>query len=95
MRERTTLMMMEVIIGKYTVVFPFLNTISPGSFPINVPINPIIIRTIPAIIKSRFIQWKPPVQNNDRPVQLPFSLWVSAAKNQSEEDMAHKHLQSS
>ncbi len=94
-KESTTLMIMDVMIGKYTVVFPFFQTISPGSLPIYVPTNPIIIRMIPATINSRFNLRTPPVQSNDRPVLLPSVHEEYVVKSQSEEDTAHKHLQSS
>ncbi len=43
---------MDVTIGKYIVVFPFLNVISPGSLPITVQINPMIMKSKPIKINN-------------------------------------------
>lgn len=65
-------MTIDVTIGKYTVVFPFLNTISPGSFPMKLQRTPTIINIIPMLInilpKSvNFVV--PPFENAYKPFQ--------------------------
>ncbi len=58
-RLRTALKIREVATGKYSLKFPLLITISPGSFPSIVclaaisQITPIIIKTAPVTISNR------------------------------------------
>ncbi len=50
--DKIILITIDVTIGKYIVKFPFLITMSPGNFPINVQTNPIMTNKIPITIKS-------------------------------------------
>ncbi len=95
--DRTILTTIEVTIGKKKVVFPLLNTKSPGNLPTKDHKTPIAKKASPNTINSfemPIVTWEPPSQSVHTLDVSPYDHEGCAEESQFEEDRAHIHLQS-
>jgi hypothetical protein len=77
------LTIIDVIIGKYTVTFPFLKVKSPGSLPITLHNIPITTNMIPNTIKifpNSFKFWRLPLKMFINEWSYNSSSWRSLNK---------------